>query len=940
MYKSIYLKKYNKFIIPKNKKTTYVKWSKSYNHIKEEIDTTKYNYGILTGEQNNLLVLDIDVQDEGIEEFNKYINQYSDINTFIQKSPSGGKHYFFTFKHSNHSVQHLINFSLTNSSKYRGKGLDIRSNGGYIIGTGSTINKNRYEVINNVKPIQIPESLVLWLLENRNKITIKNINDKNKKNIICKNNNQFKFHINENEIKNILDRLYKLDKSYCDNYNEWLIVLSVLKSLNKYEIFEEFSKKSPSKYHKERNLYFWNVNEGVIDINYIIHIINNLDKSSKPIELIQRYKPFENILSIENIKIFNMNNKHLKIDDELFDKNDTIIFESAPGTGKTTHTIEQLNRYLKLHKNKYRVITLVNLITLSKQQLKVFTENNIDISSYTDPNKDIEDDNMVICINSLAKVLNYLPDDYFDNVILYIDEINSFLEYLTTCTLLDKNIRHIYEVLVKLIKKSHKVILSDAHINQNVFNFVKKRNNNTKLYVNNFFKKYKNIKAVNVKDENIFIKKINEDIRANKYFLFGCDSCTTITKLFQDCLKNNPDKKDDMILITSESPFDITDANIQFKNKWVFYSPSIVTGVDFSIDTKQNHYIYVKGFTINPLGIYQQSTRNRNIDTLYYFFDTKHHDCIFNSLNDVKKYYNNVVNATDKINNVCRQFNENDKSYINENNFFELYCFVEYQNDIFNTNKKVHYELILQHNGFILSNEGETKKITKEKQTELNNLVDNTKIIDEYLNTDKDVRESDIKFKTLRNNINGFKLDKDDELVKKYKGILTNKFERQHYFNFIKLIQSDETNYQNICYLDNSSYTIKEFKTIENKVNIIKKLYLTHNIDYLSLDKFDTIAKINITDDEYYNVIKPIFRTTVDKPTNNNQFKKMIFRILKNLIGNTKIIESYNKTDSKNINKNINIYYWDKHYIHFYINLYKKYNNELNNINIKLPCFI
>ena len=57
MYKSIYLKKYNKFIIPKNKKTTYVKWSKSYNHIKEEIDTTKYNYGILTGEQNNLLVL-------------------------------------------------------------------------------------------------------------------------------------------------------------------------------------------------------------------------------------------------------------------------------------------------------------------------------------------------------------------------------------------------------------------------------------------------------------------------------------------------------------------------------------------------------------------------------------------------------------------------------------------------------------------------------------------------------------------------------------------------------------------------------------------------------------------------------------------------------------------------------------------------------------------
>lgn len=927
------IKKYKKFIIPKNKKTTYIKWSKSYNHIKDDIDTNKYNYGILTGEQNNLLVLDIDVKDEGIEEFNKYIKQFGDIKTFIQTTPSGGKHYFFNYKHSNPSVQHLINFSLTNSSKYRGKGLDIRSNGGYIVGSGSTINNIKYEIFNNVKPIEIPESLVLWLLENKNNFNVKNTNIKKNKPTKNININPYKFYITDDEIKNILDRLYKLDKSYCDNYNEWLIVLSVLKSLNKYEIFEEFSKKSPKKYHKERNLYFWNINEGVIDINYLIHIINNLDKTSKPIELVQKYKPFENILSIKEIKTLNINSENLKIDDKLFDNYDTIIFESAPGTGKTTHTIEQLKRYMGLHENKYRIITLVNLITLSKQQLEVFKKNKINISSYTDPNKDIENDNMVICLNSLAKVMNYLPDEYFKNVILYIDEINSFLEYLTTCTLLNNNIRHIYEILVRLIKHSHKVILSDAHINQNVFNFIKKRNNDTKLYVNNFYKKYKDIKAVNVKDENIFIDKINDDIKNNKYFLFGCDSCDTITKLYNDCLKKNPDKKNDMILITSESPFDITDANKQFKNKWVFYSPSIVTGVDFSIEVKQNHYIYVKGFTINPLGIYQQSTRNRNIDTLYYFFDTKQHECIYKSLDDVKKYYKIISNATDKINNVCRQFNDDDESYINENNFFDLYCFVEYQNDIYNTNKKVHYELILQHNGFILSTEGETKKITKEKQKELIDLVDNNNIVDEYINSDIKTRESDIKFRPLRDNINSFKLDNDED-IKTYKSILTNKFEKRDYLNFIKLIQNDETSTQNNAHLNNSSYTIKELQTIENKINIIKKLYSTHNIDYLSLDKFDTIDKIKITDDEYDNVIKPIFRSTVDKPTNNEEFKKMIFRILKNLIGNLKIIENDNKTDSKNINKKINNYEWNKDSIKFYINLYKKYNQNKNNLNL------
>jgi hypothetical protein len=393
-----------------------------------------------------------------------------------------------------------------------------------------------------------------------------------------------------------------------------------------------------------------------------------------------------------------------------------------------------------------------------------------------------------------------------------------------------------------------------------------------------------------------------------------------------------------MILITSESPFDITDANEQFKNKWVFYSPYIVTGVDFSIEVKQNHYIYVKGFTINPLGIYQQSTRNRNIDTLYYFFDTKQHESIYKSLDEVKKYYKIVSNATDKINNVCRQFNDDDESYINENNFFDLYCFVEYQNDIYNTNKKIHYELILQHNGFILSTEGETNKITKEKQKELNDLVDNTQIVDEYISSDIKTRESDIKFKPLRDNIEGFKLDNDED-IKTYSGILTNKFEKRDYLNFIKLIQSDETSKQNIAYLNNSSYTIKELKTTENKINIIKKLYLTHNIDYLSLDKFDTIEKINITDDEYYNVIKPIFRSTVDKPTNSDEFKKMIFRILKNLIGNLNIIGNDNKTDAKNINCKINYYIWNTENINYYIDLYKKYNRELNNINFNLSFF-
>lgn len=58
------------------------------------------------------------------------------------------------------------------------------------------------------------------------------------------------------------------------------------------------------------------------------------------------------------------------------------------------------------------------------------------------------------------------------------------------------------------------------------------------------------------------------------------------------------------------------------------------------------------------------------------------------------------------MNNVCRQFDNNDNTYIIENTFFNLFCYNEYVNDIYNTNKKIHYEQLLTNKGFILSSEG------------------------------------------------------------------------------------------------------------------------------------------------------------------------------------------------------------------------------------------
>jgi hypothetical protein len=59
----------------------------------------------------------------------------------------------------------MISTYLKNKTKYRGKGIDIRTDGGYVVAPPSVVNDVAYEVSRNTKPIDLPPSLLKWLLE-------------------------------------------------------------------------------------------------------------------------------------------------------------------------------------------------------------------------------------------------------------------------------------------------------------------------------------------------------------------------------------------------------------------------------------------------------------------------------------------------------------------------------------------------------------------------------------------------------------------------------------------------------------------------------------------------------------------------------------------------------------------------------------------------------
>ena len=348
-------------------------WSKKENWTKNHIDLNKYNYGILCGKINNLIVIDLDLEKEkkdnrfvpsGFEKIKEYINEFSDFDTFTIKTPSGGIHYYFQYESKNKATNILIE-QLPNASEFYNCGIDIRTEkktggpGGYIVGfgSGSEINSNKYTIINNKPIAEMPENLAFWLLQgsptNINNIIIDTTDkekNKTKKNI-TKNvifNPKYKYDTTIEYVEQILN---ELPIEWTENRFNWLKVLTCLKNLNitgVEELFYKFSAKSTLKKHEcklvqQKNKGEWDKNNFQIDFNYIICVVNKLKKTNY--QFIQRYIPIINNVKFENNYVFE--NKYVEYDYKLFEEYDNVIIQSTTGTGKTANTAKKFFKYCK-----------------------------------------------------------------------------------------------------------------------------------------------------------------------------------------------------------------------------------------------------------------------------------------------------------------------------------------------------------------------------------------------------------------------------------------------------------------------------------------------------------------------------------------------------------------------------------------------------------------
>ena len=309
--------------------------------------------------------------------------------------------------------------------------------------------------------------------------------------------------------------------------------------------------------------------------------------------------------------------------------------------------------------------------------------------------------------------------------------------------------------------------------------------------------------------------------------------------------------------------------------------------------------------------MFQQATRTRNIQTLYYYSQvdepkpkkiTNNNKAKYNNMKQLKQLLNNNLEETlntnshscDKFNDACTYLNAEDNIVIVENTFYNIFVYNEYANDTYNTNKRAHFELILTEFGFKLSTYDHTTKIkiTKTERISTNDIY--SEMFDDYIESSSEDRQKD-EFKQIHDQVLYLKLEnQEDDILEEFKDIIIDTFKITEHDNLISLLKSDRHIEDRLNEQYKICYDVKLYNNITNKIKLLRQLERSFGLKPLEVD-FRGDANINI-DEKTYILIKTLFRTTKANPKTLDEFKKLYVSIIKNITGGSDMIKTTRST--------------------------------------------
>ena len=648
-------------------------------------ERTGTNYSILTGSVNDILVVDIDLLEN--KTLNNYfwdnlIKQNGKPKTLTVKTPTGGFHYYFKYdREIKSAISMKVNgqntsIDILNESRDK-KPLNV-------VGAGSTINDMPYKIIKDCKIAEMPKWLKDYIMFHQ-----KIVNEEKITKIFNKKDKLFKltkvFQIKDNEILNVLN---VLNGEWLNEFRKWSIVTNILKGLDRYELWNEWSSKS-DKYNEHNNNDIWNKEIPKFDINLLL---NEID--AKPIPHTFKYIA---ITDIKNIDVSEQNERYVDLDRvaNIGQHKKCIIIKSDTGTGKTTTTFKTFK------KNEYKyILSIVTRRSLVNQHIENAKKVKIEMTGYEERDVNTK---KIVCyqLDSIMKFLNDKRREDIDKYVVYMDEINSTLKYLINSSTMERKRIDIFHTLNFIIRRANLVICSDADVSDLVFKYLSEfRTVDECVFVHNHYKNYNNINAYKCDNINIMIDKIKNKIQNNIGFIACFDQLKLLDQIFYEVF--DKEKELDFLKITSRDD-NFTNTEI-WKNKFVFYSPKIIYGNDFVPDMRTDIFVFSKGGSIDSLQIVQQATRCRIINDLYYYVKVKPQFLKYKNIEECRTIINyekkTHYDILKELN--CIEYDEEAMTKIKVNVYSEMFLYNEMIDDLLKSNYTFHFEDIIKNKGFTI----------------------------------------------------------------------------------------------------------------------------------------------------------------------------------------------------------------------------------------------
>ena len=261
-----------------------------------------------------------------------------------------------------------------------------------------------------------------------------------------------------------------------------------------------------------------------------------------------------------------------------------------------------------------------------------------------------------------------------------------------------------------------------------------------------------------------------------------------------------------------------------------------------------------------------------------------------------------MIKISEKILSMTKSINANDDIEIVENTFFKLYCYNIYQDNIFNSGYAQHYFNILKENGFNVSSVGETSKLEKETQKQINEVYEMIKQ-DEF---DEFVEERFIEIETEED------IKKDEELghvhkvmsvrcdllniptkeyAIKYQKYIVDEYALTDYFNFLGLFRKEEYIIKKLKEKENESFKVKMVTNIFSKLSLLSQFEKHYKIERFNLDFSNIDDTIEISN-QFQTLQKTIFPTIKFLNITKKGLLKFYIGMLKNICGYIQIVKA------------------------------------------------